>query len=215
MIIGVFDSGRGGEILAQDIAEAFPEHQVITYLDVENVPYGSKAPDEIHRLTKIGLDDLITRGANILVLACNTASTIVHLLRKEIKVPIVGLEPMIKPAAQLTKSGVIAVFATPATLAAANYQRLKQEYASDCTVLEPDCGKWSTMIQREAIDWATINQTTQEMLEQAADVLVLGCTHYHILEDKLLKLVDGRAQVLQPSQAIIQQIGKMLDATYA
>lgn len=71
------------------------------------------------------------------------------------------------------------------------------------------------MIQREAIDWTVINLTTQQMLEQGADVLVLGCTHYHILEDNLLKLVDSRAQVLQPSKAIIQQIGKMLDATYA
>lgn len=209
MIIGVFDSGRGGELLAKEIAEAFPDHKVITELDVENVPYGLKTPDEIYALTKIGLTALSDRGAEVIVLACNTASTIVHRLRDDITQPIIGIEPMVKPAAAVTKTKVIAVFATPATLAAASYQNLKADYAAGCTVLEPDCGSWSAMIQRDTIDYERIDAVVLDALGQGADVLVLGCTHYHVLEDHLNDVAGDRVVVMQPSDAIIEQLRRM------
>lgn len=210
MIIGVFDSGRGGELLAAELQEAFPNHTVITELDVNNVPYGLKSPDEIYALTKAGLARLTDGGADILVLACNTATTIIHHLRQDFQQSIIGLEPMIKPAAAATKSGIIAVFATPATLASDRYNDLKARYAADCQVLEPDCGKWSTMIQQDAIDWYQIENTVRQVIDQGADVLVLGCTHYHILEDHLVKMVGDKAVVMQPSKAIISQIQTLI-----
>lgn len=210
MIIGVFDSGRGGELLAKELQEAFSDHTIITELDIENVPYGLKSPDEIYELTKAGLNRLTDRGADILVLACNTASTIIHRLRGDYTQQIIGLEPMIKPAAEATATGVVAVFATPATLASTSYKNLKNRCATDCTVLEPDCGTWSTMIQRDSIDWNQIETTVQQMLDQRADVLVLGCTHYHILEDNLVKMVGDKVIIMQPSKAIIAQIRTLI-----
>lgn len=210
MIIGVFDSGRGGEVLATELQAAFANHTVITELDTKNVPYGLKTPDEIYALTKLGVENLVARGADIVVLACNTATTIIHRLRVDFSQPIVGLEPMVKPAAAQTKSGIIAVFATPATLASDNYQRLKATHASGIKVLEPDCGRWSTMIQHEEINWDEINTTVLDVIAQGADVLVLGCTHYHVLEDDILSLVGNKAVVLQPSEAVIAQIRTLI-----
>lgn len=210
MIIGVFDSGRGGEVLAQEIRAAFPDNKVITELDVKNVPYGTKTPDQIYELTRQGLERLVAQGADILVLACNTASTIIDRLRLVVSKPIVGVQPMVKPAVALSLAQTIAVFATPATLSAKSYLDLKGQYAEGCKVIEPDCEQWSSMIQHDAIDWEVITDEVESAIEKGADVLVLGCTHYHVLEDKLIELVGDRAVVLQPSKAIIAQIRTLL-----
>jgi glutamate racemase len=210
VVIGVFDSGRGGEVLAGELAAELTDQDVIVELDVDNVPYGLKTSEEIYALTSAGLKKLVDRGADVIVLACNTASTIVHRLREDFDQPIIALEPMIKPAIEATKSGVIAVLATPATLASPKYQELKRAYASDCNVLEPDCGSWSAMIQGNQIDYYRIDATVADVLSKGADVLVLGCTHYHELEDHLVELVGGSAVVMQPSEAILSQLRRLI-----
>jgi glutamate racemase len=143
--------------------------------------------------------------------ACNTVSTtLINQLREELAVTLIAMEPMVKPAAEQTKSGVIAVCATPTTLSSARYAWLKETYATNVTVLEPDCSDWSYMIEHGAIDEQKIAQRIEETIKQGADVIVLGCTHYHWIEELIKRLAAGRALVLQPEAPVIAQLKRVL-----
>lgn len=211
MKIGVFDSGVGGLSVARAIEKALPEHEVIYRNDTAHVPYGNRQPQEILEFVLPIFQSLIADGCQVIVVACNTVSTnLIHSLRDQFSVPLIAMEPMIKPAASLTKSGVIAVCATPLTLASKRYQWLKHEYASGLKVLEPDCSDWSYMIEHKQIDERKINVRLGAVLEAGADVIVLGCTHYHWIEAEIKELAAGRATVLQPEQPVIAQLKRVL-----
>lgn len=117
---------------------------------------------------------------------------------------------MVKPAALATKNGVIAVCATPATLHSDRYKWLKHTYAKNIKVVEPDCSDWSKMIEADQLDHKIIEKRIGEVLKKGADVIVLGCTHYHWIEDDIKKIVGGKAQVLQPEKAVITQLATVL-----
>lgn len=210
MKIGVFDSGVGGRSVANAIEKALPEHKVVYVEDRQNVPYGTKQPDELHGLVLPILQKLADQ-TDVIVVACNTVSTtLIEQLRQEIPVPIIAMEPMVKPAAEQTKSGVIAVCATPTTLASKRYAWLKTTYAADLTVLEPDCSEWSYLIETEQIDRSHIHEQIENVCAAGADVIVLGCTHYHWIEDIIAAEAKDRALVLQPEQPVIAQLAKVL-----
>jgi glutamate racemase len=138
------------------------------------------------------------------------STLLITQLRRQFSVPFVAIEPMVKPAASLTASGIIAVCATPATLASTRYSDLKQQYARDIEVLEPDCRDWSYMIEHDQIDDDKIAHRIETVLAAGADVIVLGCTHYHWIEDRITELAEGQAVVLQPEQAIIRQLNRVI-----
>ena len=117
---------------------------------------------------------------------------------------------MIKPAATLTQSGVICVCATPATLASERYNELKSNFASNHTVIEPDCSQWASMIEQNTMTEQHIRDTISPALELGADVIVLGCTHYHWIKELVQRVAKHRAAVLEPSEAIAQRVGQML-----
>jgi len=211
MKIGVFDSGVGGLSVAQAIEKTMPEQIVVFKNDSEHVPYGTRSPEEVLSFVVPVLQALVEEGCTVIVIACNTVSTtLIHTLRNQFTVPLIAMEPMIKPAAELTKNGVITVCATPATLASERYAWLKQNYAAELAVLEPDCSDWSYMIEHDAIDEAKIRDRLEATLEQGADVIVLGCTHYHWIEDDIRRIAGERATVLQPEQAVIKQLQRVL-----
>ncbi len=209
--IGVFDSGRGGESVARAIRETFPDSEVIFRDDSAHLPYGNKTPEQLLDLVTPILQEMIEQGCEVIVIACNTVTTtIIRQLREQISVPLVGIEPMVKPAAQQTKTGIVAVCATPATLKSKRYGWLKDTYAKDTTVLEPDCSDWAAMIQANNVDRKKVDGRIIEVLDAGADVIVLGCTHYHWIEQDIQKLAKGRAIVLQPEPAIIRQLNRVL-----
>ncbi|HSX44958.1 MAG TPA: glutamate racemase [Candidatus Saccharimonadales bacterium] len=209
--IGVFDSGVGGLSVAQAIEEALPNYEVLYATDKEHLPYGNKTPKQLHTYVVPILEELVRRGCEVIVIACNTVTTnIIATLRNEIKVPLVAIEPMVKPAAELTKSGIIAVCATPATLSSKRYQWLKDEYAKGVEVLEPDCSDWTQMIEDNQLDHQKIEDRISEVCDQGADVIVLGCTHYHWIEDLIKDIVKDRAKVIQPEPAIVAQLKRVL-----
>lgn len=211
MRIGVFDSGVGGLSVAWAIQQAFPDDRVEVVEDADNVPYGTKTPQQLYELTLPILQDMATR-CQVIVIACNSLSTnCIADLRTVIPVPLVGLEPMIKPAAAQTKSGVIAVCATPATLGSRRYQDLKQRYAQDVQVIEPDCSRWASLIQANQLDRFSIHAQIEQACDAGADVIVLGCTHYHWIEGMVREAAAGRASVLQPEQAVIKQLWKVTE----
>lgn len=211
MKIGVFDSGIGGHAVAEAIKASLPELEVIVREDSENVPYGLKQPSEIFELITPIFQSMIDDGCQVIVIACNTVTTtLVKQLREKFEIPFVAIEPMVKPAAELTNTKVIAVCATPATLGSERYNWLKDEFAKGVTVLEPDCSDWASMIQAKQINQQKIADRIDEVLDKKADVIVLACTHYHWIEDEINQLAKGRAKVLQPTDATIRQLKRVL-----
>jgi glutamate racemase len=210
--IGVFDSGVGGESVANEITKALPLDEVVYREDRKNVPYGNKTIKQIYAACRPILQSLVDDGCQVIVIACNTVTTnLIDKLRQEIQIPLVGMEPMVKPAAKATKSKVIAVCATPRTLSSARYQQLKQQYAADTTVLEPDCSDWALMIENNDVDRNALKQRLDEVLDKGADQIVLGCTHYHWIEDLIVSLVSGKAMVIQPTGPVIEQLKRVLE----
>jgi glutamate racemase len=209
--IGVFDSGVGGQSVVAAIEKRFPDAKVIFADDKQNLPYGTKTPQELLELVLPKLQSLEKQGVEAIVIACNTVTTtIIDQLREKLNVPLVGMEPMVKPAAAMTKTGVIAVCATPATLASKRYAQLKQKYATDTEVLEPDCSGWAYMIETKQVDQQKIAKITDELCKQKADVIVLGCTHYHWIEELIQNTATPQAKVIQPIEPVILQLERVL-----
>lgn len=209
--IGVFDSGVGGLRIAMTIQEALPDDRVMYIEDREHVPYGNKTREEIYGYVLPILQSLEDEGCEVIVIACNTVTTnIIEKLREELNVPLIGMEPMVKPAAAMTKTKMIAVCATPLTLSSERYAWLKQEYAPDITVLEPDCSDWAYMIEHKKIDEQKIKERIESVIERGADVIVLGCTHYHWIEEEIKEIAKDKAEVIQPETAIIERLNQVL-----
>jgi glutamate racemase len=209
--IGVFDSGVGGESVVKAINEALPSHEVIYADDKKNIPYGTKTAEELYTLS-LPILNTLSIECDVLVIACNTlTTTIIERLRTSLPVPLIGMEPMVKPAASKSKSGVIAVCATPATLRSDRYKWLKDTYAKEITVLEPDCSDWASMIEAKQVDYKKIQDQIKAVCERGADVIVLGCTHYHWIEKETQSIAKKfGAVVIQPEQPVIEQLKKAL-----
>lgn len=210
--IGVFDSGIGGLSVARAIEAALPLAEVVFVTDPEHFPYATKTPDEIWEGIVPIFQGLVDQRCDAIVVACNTVSTtLITRLRQQFStIPLVALEPMIKPAAQLSISKTVCVCATPTTLQSERYQQLKRQFAANITVLEPDCSDWSRLIEQSEMNEQHIRQTIEPALQAGADVIVLGCTHYHWIEQEIRALAGAAVQVLQPEQAVISQLQRVL-----
>jgi glutamate racemase len=213
MKIGVFDSGVGGLSVAKAIEAELPDAEVLFVHDTpEHFPYATKSPDEIYGFILPIFQDLVDERCDAIVVACNTVSTtLIKRLRGAFPTPMVALEPMVKPAALLTKTGVIAVCATPTTLSSERYAWLKETYGGACTFIEPDCADWSALIERNEMTEARIREEIEPALKQDADIVVLGCTHYHWIEEEIKAIVKDKARVVQPETAVVAQLKRVLN----
>lgn len=213
MKIGVFDSGIGGLSVARAIEKGLPKADVRFVHDTpEHFPYATKSPDEIYGFILPIFQSLADERCDAIVVACNTVSTtLIIRLRGAFDVPMVALEPMVKPAAALTQSGVIAVCATPTTLASERYAWLKTTYGQAYTFIEPDCADWSYLIENNRMNETRIREGIEPALAAGADVVVLGCTHYHWIETEIKAIAKDRAQVLQPEAAVVAQVKRVLN----
>lgn len=210
--IGVFDSGVGGLSIANYVETHVPNVDVTFVNDTNNVPYGDKPMDQVYRYALPILKKLEKAGCQIIVIACNTVTTnLIDDLRKEIKVPLIGLEPMVKAASQQSHSKIVAVCATPATLSSRRYEWLVDTFAKDVSILEPDCANWSRMIESSEVDHSFIKKQIKDVCDKGADVIVLGCTHYHWIEKEIKIAAEGRALVLQPEQSVTRRLTTVMD----
>ncbi len=211
MKIGIFDSGVGGLSVAWAVQQSFPGHNVEYVSDTKNVPYGDKTPAQMAEVALKVLRPLAER-CDIIVLACNSLSTnCIDQLKTELPVPLVSIEPMVEAASLRTRSGVIAVCATPATLHSKRYADLKERFTVGMHVLEPDCSQWARMIESNDIERSEVKQLIDEVCSQGADVIVLGCTHYHWIEQLVGEMANGRAIILQPEQAVVKRLAAALE----
>lgn len=209
--IGVFDSGVGGLSVVKAIQHALPDSEIIYKDDKPHVPYGSRDIDEIHDFIRPIFQEFIDEECRVVVIACNTVTTnLIKQLRNEFPIPMVGMEPMVKPAAEATKTGIIAVCATPGTLASPRYKWLKEHYARNIKVLEPDCSGWAYMIENNSVDREEIAKIVEDSILAGADQIVLGCTHYHWIEQIIKDMAKGRAEVIQPEKPVVVQLKLVL-----
>jgi len=212
MKLGIFDSGIGGEAVAAALTATFPEAIILTVNDKKNIPYGDKTPQEVLRLTDTAIQPLLQEQCDIIIIACNTATAIaIQSLRDRYpQQKFIGIEPMIKTAARLTKSSTIAVCATPATLASDRYRQLIVSHGQHLTIIEPDCSEWAYMIEHNQINQQHITTTIRAACNQGADVIVLGCTHYHWIKDLIQQIVPPKVHVVEPSEAIAERVRHLL-----
>ena len=210
MVVGVFDSGVGGLSVTNAIKAAFPNHSVMYREDTKNVPYGTKSKEQLRSLVLPIIHDM-SADCDVIVIACNTVSTVlIDDIHKITSIPIITVEPMIKEASQTTESSIIAVCATPSTLGSQRYASLIIKYAHHLTVMEPDCSTWSSMIESDQVNQTHIKETIVDVCRRGADVIVLGCTHYHWIEETIQEVAGPNVAILQPEPMIISQLRPML-----
>lgn len=212
--IGVFDSGLGGLSIVRQINTLLPAEDVIFLADQANLPFGEKSPAEISRLIMTAVPMLITEGAKVVVIACNSASvsTIEELRLQYPETPFVAVIPAIKPAAERTKTGTIAVFATRTTLNSLLYAELKETHADNVTVVDIPCPEWVGMVESGEFSARKVKKPIETALRGGADQLVLGCTHYPFLADMLAETVAGRAELLESGPSVARQVERIIAA---
>jgi len=212
MKLGVFDSGIGGEAIAASLQSTFPNAEIITVNDRAHIPYGNRTASEVISLTDTAIQPLLVADCDIIILACNTATALAidNLRSNYPHQKFIGIEPMIKAAADQTNTHTIAVCATPATLASDKYHQLVQKFGTGLNIIEPDCKTWAQMIEENQINYHLISQIINDACDNGADVIVLGCTHYHWIKDAVVNLAHGRATVIEPSEAIGRRVKTLL-----
>lgn len=217
--IGIFDSGVGGLSVAIEIAQHLPHEQLVYFADTANVPYGAKSDQEIRDLTARAIEWLYQQGCKVAVVACNSASAFsLDYLRQFYgdALPIIGLVPALKPAVLHSKTKVVAVLATPATFRGRLIQDVMQRFAepAQVKVLPITCLDLVPFVEQglqlsEAC-LNTLHQILSPAIEQYADSLVLGCTHYPFLKPAIESLFGEQLTLIDSGQAVARQTSRIL-----
>ncbi|QEY64844.1 glutamate racemase [Metapseudomonas lalkuanensis] len=216
--IGVFDSGVGGLSVLREIRSLLPGESLLYVADSGHVPYGEKSADFIRERSHRIAEFLLEQGAKALVLACNTATVaaVADLRERYPQLPIVGMEPAVKPAAAATRSGVVGVLATTGTLKSAKFAALLDRFAGDVRVITQPC---PGLVERiEAGDLmgadtrALLSGYVQPLLAEGCDTLILGCTHYPFLRPLLQQMVPDSISLIDTGAAVARQVQRLLEA---
>ncbi|MCX7898247.1 MAG: glutamate racemase [Rhodocyclaceae bacterium] len=214
-MIGVFDSGLGGLSVLAAIARALPTADLVYLADNAHLPYGDKEEAFIaRRVLAIG-EYLAQQGCTLLVVACNTATAAaIDALRSRLPhVPIVGVEPGVKPAAETTETGQIAVLATTATAKSARLAQLIERYAAHLTVHVVPCPGWATHVETlqpaTAAFRAEVAHRITPLIDLGVDRIVLGCTHYGFLRPLIAPHLGEKARLIEVSDAIARQVVRL------
>lgn len=213
-VIGLFDSGVGGLSVWREVANALPGQALVYFADQAYCPYGSRSLTEIRDRAERVARFLLQQGADLLVVACNTASAAaLGHLRSLFTVPIVGMEPALKPAVEQTHSGRVAVMATPATFQGEPFARLMARFAHGVeVVLQPCPGLVEQVEQGDLHSPRTVDLLQHYLADLPAhgvDELVLGCTHYPFLRPAIEQVIGPDIQVIDPAPAVARQVQRV------
>lgn len=215
-MIGVFDSGVGGLSVWNEIVKIVPDERIIYFGDSAYCPYGRKSKEEIiERVTRI-VDFLIGEGCNLIVVACNTVTAAaIDYLRKNYDIPFVGMEPAVKPAVLNSKTGVVGVLATHGTLKGELYHKTLHRYAADTKVLEQAGDGLVELVESGMMDSDKGDKLLRgyiiPMIEQGADHIVLGCTHYPFLINQIRAIAGDGVSIVNPAPAVARYTSDVLN----
>lgn len=216
--VGFFDSGLGGLCILDAFKALCPHESTIYIADSKNCPYGNKPAAEIVKLAESNTRRLLRRGCKMVVVACNTATAaaIDFLRERHPEVPFIGIEPAVKPAALRSKAGVVGVLATAGTFGGRLYNETKAKFAKDVTVIATVADEFVELVERKEISGAAAERVVrariEPLLKAGCDKIVLGCTHFPHLKPLIEKICDGRAEVIDPSDAVARQARRVLSA---
>jgi glutamate racemase len=215
--IAVFDSGLGGLTVLRALRERLPQEDFFYFADTRFLPYGDRPETFLRERGVLIAEALVRRGAKALVIACNTATAAAaEAIRAAIEVPVVALEPGVKPAVGLTRTGVIGVLATTRTLASERFQRLVGNHANGHRVIAQPCPGLAEAIEAEGPDStavaALLDTFVAPLAAAAADVVVLGCTHYPCVSAAIARRMPAGTVLLDTGEPVARQLERLLAA---
>ena len=216
--IGVFDSGVGGLSVLRAIRELLPSQPVIFLADQAHVPYGIRSLEEVRQFSHSITRFLLSEGARLIVVACNTASVAALKTLREgfTDIPFVGMEPAVKPAAEQTHSKVVGVLATYATFQGEMYNSVVERFAQGVTILQDHCPGLVAQIEKGNFGGLEtekiLRNALEPMIEHGVDTVVMGCTHYPFVIPLIQKITGPSVKVIDPAPAIARQVQRMLEA---
>ena len=209
--IALFDSGVGGLSVLREVRALLPQHDMLYLADTAYCPYGPRPAAELRgRALAIGRW-LSEQGAGLLVVACNAASSAaLELLRAELPIPVVGMEPGLKPAAAATCSGHIGVLATSSTLAGERFAALVERHAGGVELITQPCPELVTCVEAGDLDSPATRELVERyvvpLLARGVDVLVLGCTHYPFLRPLIAEIAGPDIAIVDTGPAVARQV---------
>lgn len=215
--IGVFDSGVGGISVLKRIIELMPNERYIYYGDSANAPYGAKTDEEVYVLTENVFHRLLDMGAKAVVIACNTATSVaVRKFRlKYPDIPIVGIEPAIKPAAENHKGGRIVVMATAVTLRRRKFAELMEKYTQDAEIIPVPCPGLVNFVEQDRMDSQEMMDYLKErfdpLSDRPIDAVVLGCTHYPFIAEQIREVAGSGAVLYSGGAGVARELKRRIE----
>ena len=215
--VGVLDSGVGGLSLLRAIRAELPHEDLLYVADSAHAPYGDMSTVWITGRSAHIIEFLVEQGCKAVVIACNTITAVAAgALRNVFEIPIIAIEPAIKPAVALTRSGVVAVMATTRTLQSESLQQLRNRYAAGVEVLFVPCPGLADRVESADLDSPEVHAHLHDLLAPAlykgADTLVLGCTHYPFLREAIGRVTGPDVRIIDPSPAVAAEVKRRLFA---
>jgi glutamate racemase len=214
--IGVFDSGLGGLTVLKALCQQLPGEDFLYFADQAHCPYGGQSVAAVQARAVAITDALLEADVKLIVVACNTATiAAISMLRARYRLPFVGMEPAVKPARALTRSGVIGVLATPGSLSGDKFQQLVATHAQGVEVLRQPCPGWVEAVEAGALETAATRERVAAaltpVLARGADVLVLGCTHFPLLRPLIEAAAGPKVTLLDTGPAVARQTERILN----
>ena len=211
--VGIFDSGVGGISVLRELRAQLPQENVIYYGDTAYAPYGTKPPEAVMARVRQVMAELLNRDVKAVVIACNTATSVAAAtLRAEMTLPIIGMEPALKPAHQLRHGGRILVMATPLTLRLPKFEALMARYGEGASPLP--CPGLMELVEEGKLDGTEIEDYLHRLFapyrDTPVDAVVLGCTHYVFLHPILRRLLPAETAILDGNAGAIRQLRRVL-----
>lgn len=215
--IGVFDSGVGGISVLKELYMLMPNENYIYYGDSKNAPYGTKSDEEIEKLTRCAIKKLTDMNVKAVVIACNTATSVAAgKLRDILSIPVVGIEPAVKPAASNHPGKKIIVMATPVTLRKEKFLHLMDSYKSDADIIPLPCPGLVELIERGNEAFAETAQYLKDLFKpfegERIGAIVLGCTHYPHIADIIKNSFSYEVDIIDGGRGTAKETKRQLDA---
>ncbi|MCJ7691567.1 MAG: glutamate racemase [Clostridiaceae bacterium] len=214
--IGFFDSGVGGISVLNESLIVLPNEDFVYFGDSINAPYGTKDVNEVKKLTFDAVDFLLNKGVKAVVIACNTAtSAAIDALRAKYKdIPIIGIEPALKPAVEISLGKSVIIMATPMTLAEKKFSNLMEKYNKKVDIISMPCAGLVELIENGIIGGEQINSYLKDKLKDFMHLdisaIVLGCTHYPFIKNELTKVVGDKTIIIDGSVGTVNQLKRQL-----
>lgn len=212
--IAVFDSGVGGISVLRELRLLLPDENYIYFGDSANAPYGSKEPEEVKRLVKANIKMLYKKGIKAVVIACNTATSVaVDDLRKEYDMPVIGVEPALKPAVLYKENSVVAVMATPITLHEEKFKKLTEHYSDRARIIPVECSLLAGYVEKGILSGSEIENYISSLFSGLGhiDSVVLGCTHYPFVRRAIEKAVGPCVKIFDGGAGTARETKRRLE----